>query len=67
MLDEVGFDFDNDLGGLKKGPRHPRPHLHRAWRWTMFATIILLVCMNPVYGAGLVSGVAIGIVATLYG
>lgn len=65
MLDDVGLDFDDDLGGLTKGPPPLRRRLHPAGALVAIVIILLLICINPVYGAGFVSGVILGAVGML--
>ena len=65
MLDEVGLDFDNDLGGLQKGPPPPRSRLHPLWLWVALSIPILLIWVNPAYGWGFICGAASGLVAAL--
>ena len=65
MLDEVGLDFDDDLGGLQKGPRVKRPHLHPAWWLAALAIPLLLIAINPAYGLGFVCGVTFGVTGML--
>ena len=60
MLDEVGLDFDDDLGGLKKGPPLQRPRLHPVWICVALSIPILMICVNPVYGWGFVCGAVMG-------
>ena len=65
MLDGVGLDFDDDLGGLQKGPPGQRPRLHPAWIWTALAIPLLLIAINPAYGWGFVCGAAFGVTGML--
>lgn len=62
MLDGVGLDFDDDLGGLQKGPRVKRPRLHLLWWLFTLIIPIALIAINPTYGFGFISGIIIGIV-----
>ena len=65
MLDEVGMDFDDDLGGLKKDvPLRPL-RLHPAWLWLLFTPILLLFWTDPAYVFMLISGMAMGAVGVL--
>ena len=56
MLDEVGLDFDHDLGGLKKGPALLRPRLHPAWAWLALAILPMLIAADARYGFGFIAG-----------
>ncbi|MCK9994613.1 MAG: hypothetical protein Dbin4_03133 [Alphaproteobacteria bacterium] len=60
MFSEVGLDFDDDLGGLQKGPRVKRPHLHPAWWLAALAIPLLLIAIKPAYGWGFVGGAICG-------
>ena len=65
MLNEVGLDFDGDLGGLKKGPPLQRPRLHPVWVCVALSIPILMICVNPAYGVFFVSGAAFGVFGML--
>lgn len=56
MLDEVGLDFDDDLGGLTKH-RLPGRHLSFGWVWLALAIPLIMILVNPLYGVGFISGV----------
>ena len=65
MLDHVGLDFDDDLGGLQKGPRIKRPSLHPAWWLGALSIPLLLIAINPAYGWGFVCGAVCGVTGML--
>lgn len=60
MLDEVGLDFDDDLGGLQKGPLPSRPRLNPVWMLFLIPIPLLLIWANPAYGFGVVCGAVMG-------
>ena len=65
MHSEVGFDFDGDLGGLRKGPRISAPRLHPAWVLQAATIPTLLFFINPAYGVMFMAGAIIGAVGVL--
>lgn len=65
MLEEVGMDFDGDLGGLKKDVTYRRSRLNPAWLWLLFAPLTLLFWTDPAYVFMLIAGMAIGAVGVL--
>ena len=65
MLDEVGMDFDDDLGGLKRGAPPRRSRLHLAWLWLLFTPFLLLFWAAPAYVFMFMAGMAIGAVGVL--
>lgn len=60
MLDEVGLDFDDDLGGMQKGPTDWRPRLHPLWAVAALSFLPLLIWANPAYGFGFICGAVMG-------
>ena len=65
MLDEVGMDFDGDLGGLKKDVPPRRSRLNPAWLWLLFAPFLLLFWADPAYVFMFMAGMATGAVGIL--
>ena len=65
MLDEVGMDFDGDLGGLKKDAPPRRSRLNPAWLWLLFAPFLLLFWADPAYVFMFMAGMATGAVGIL--
>ena len=65
MLDEVGMDFDGDLGGLKKDVSHRPSRLHPAWLLLLLAPFLLLFWAAPAIGVMFLSGMTIGAVGVL--
>lgn len=64
ILDEVGLDFDDDLGGLQKGPRIQKPRLHPLWWLVALIIPLILIVINPTYGFGFIGGTIIGLVCS---
>ena len=64
-LDEVGMDFDGDLGGLKKHVSYRRSRLHPAWLLLLLVPFLLLLWEAPAYVFMLIAGAAIGAVGVL--
>lgn len=64
MLDDVGLDFDGDLGGLMKGAVKP----YRTTRYPALVALfilVLLIWVNPEYGLGVVCGIVFGATGVL--
>lgn len=65
MLDDVGLDFDGDLGGLKKDPPIARPRPHAAWICLALSIPIMLIAASPGAGWMFIAGVALGVTGML--
>ena len=65
MLDEVGFNFDHDLGGLKKETRFKKSHLNPLWLSVLVLLTLFLLWVDLPYGFLFIIGFVYGAIAIL--